>query len=95
MAKARVFGAPDRNVASPMAKVQAISSVYFPEFEEQIRQLDIIADQYEIWITEAGQKRLAKDDTFAEGATEAHQPYYEKFQSLLKELRQFAKREFQ
>src|SRR5262249_4878193 len=39
MAKVQAFGAEGRNVLSPMAKVQAISSVYFQEFEEQIRQL--------------------------------------------------------
>jgi hypothetical protein len=36
-----VFGDDDKIGMSPIAKVQAICSVYFPEFEEQIKQLDI------------------------------------------------------
>ena len=69
--------------------------VYFPEFEEQIRQLDIAADRYEIWIMTAQEKRLKGDNTFADDAVEAYQPCAEKFHSLLKELGEFAKREFQ
>jgi hypothetical protein len=92
----RVFGlGEDRKVMSPIAKVQAISSVYFPEFEDQIRELDIAADQYEIWMMTAEQKRLKKDVTFADDAKEVYQPYLQKFHSLLRELREFAMREFQ
>jgi hypothetical protein len=43
-----------------MAKVQAISSVYFPEFEEQIRQLNITADGHELWTMEAREKLSRK-----------------------------------
>jgi hypothetical protein len=49
MQNVRLFGAEDKNVMSPLAKVQAISTVYFPDFEDQIRQLDIAADQYDLW----------------------------------------------
>lgn len=46
-----------------MAEATAVTAVfdvllpvYFPEFEEQIRQLDIAADRYEIWIMSRHQR---------------------------------------
>jgi hypothetical protein len=95
MANVRLFGGEEIKVVSPMAKVQAISSVYFQEFEKQITQLDVVADKYELWAMEARQKRIQNDPTYAAGAAEAYQPYGQKFNSLLRELREFAKREFQ
>src|SRR5437868_1948308 len=34
---------------SPIAKVQSISSVYFPQFDELIHELDRASHQYRIW----------------------------------------------
>src|SRR5262245_22191134 len=78
MASVRLFGGEEIKVVSPMAKVQAISSVYFPEFEEKITQLDAAGDQYELWTMKARQKRLANDPTFADGSAETYKPYGEK-----------------
>jgi hypothetical protein len=94
-ANVRVFGGEDRNIISPIAKVQAISTVYFPEFEAQITRLNATADQYGLWAMEARQKRLRNDPTFNDGGVEAFKPYYKNFLFLLSELREFAKREFQ
>jgi hypothetical protein len=90
----RLFGGEVRNVVSPMAKVKAISTVYFPEFEGQITDLNVIATQYGIWALKAQQKRLANDPKFADGGPEAYQPYAQKLHSLQQELHEFAKREF-
>lgn len=95
MRNVRLFNAEDKNVVSPMAKVQAISSVYFPEFDAQIRELDLAGDNYELWMMNAQQKRIKEDDKFAEGAVEAYQAYFKKLLSLLQELKTFAGREFQ
>jgi hypothetical protein len=43
----------------------------------------------------AQQKRLKGDNTFTTGHVEAYKPYLDKLHSLLKELREFARREFQ
>jgi hypothetical protein len=94
MMHARAFGRGTEDRVSPMTKVLAISSIYFPDFEKQIWQLDIAADQYELWMMEAEQKRLKGDSTFADGHANAHEPYTERFHSLLMELREFAKQEF-
>jgi hypothetical protein len=89
-----LFGGEDKNVMPPIAKARAISSVCFPEFEEQITQFNRAADEYELWMMKAPQKRLQGDKKYADGAEEAYRPYFQKFLSLLKELREFAKREF-
>jgi hypothetical protein len=67
MKDVQVFGSDDQLTMSPMARVQAISLVYFPEFDAQIRELDSVADRYELWALQAKQKRLDADPTYAEG----------------------------
>jgi hypothetical protein len=45
---------------SPFSKVEAISSVYFPQFIPLIDELDDASVQYLIWINEAMLKRVSK-----------------------------------
>jgi hypothetical protein len=91
----RVFSDNDVVEASPIAKVETISAIYFPEFREQISNLDILADRYELWMIEARRKRLHNVANYADGATDVFGPYSEASLKLLKEMREFAKREFQ
>ena len=42
--------------ASPFAKVQSISSVYFPQFDELIGELDRTSIEHLLWINDAKQK---------------------------------------
>jgi len=49
------------HTVTPFAKVQSISAVYFPQFDEAVRELDAAASKLEASIYEAAQKRLSKD----------------------------------
>jgi len=90
------FGKELASAASPFWKVHAISAVYFPEFEGEIDQLDLATSQYRLWITEAGQRRLARQtDKLYDGFMEAYTPYSQKRDELLKALKEFAAKEFQ
>jgi hypothetical protein len=81
---------------SPIAKVQSIASVYFPQFSELIGELDRASGQYKIWIYNAGQKRISNNLTqFLDGFNEAHVPYAQKREALLAALKKFAHEEFQ
>jgi hypothetical protein len=94
MSKIGVFDHEGQLTLSPFAKVQAISSVYFPEFAQEISELDLAADRYEAWILDARQKRLQDEQSYLDGAKEAYNPYFERLHSLQKKLRAFARREF-
>jgi hypothetical protein len=69
----------DSNVpetVSPFAKVQSIWSVYFPQFDEGIRELDIATLQYRMWIHAAAAHRISNNKSqFLDGFSEAHAPY--------------------
>ncbi len=94
MSKIRVFDHDGQLTLSPFARVQAISSVYFPEFAQEISELDLAADRYEAWILDARQKRLEDEQSYLDGAKEAYNPYFERFHALQKELKAFARRHF-
>ena len=91
-----VLGTDEKRSMSPFARVHAISRVYFPEFESQIAALEVVARKYEMWMFHAAKNRLINDGAPSlEGLEEAYRPYAEKFRTLLNELGEFAKREFQ
>ncbi len=84
------------SAVSPFYKLQAISSVYFPQFDTKIDELDKATAGYRVWMIGAGQKRLANQiDSMSMGFVEAYEPYSEKRDGLLKALKEFAHREFQ
>ena len=90
------FGANIPETVSPFAKVQSISSVYFPQFDEAIRELDIATIQYRMWIHTAAVRRIDNNITkVSEGLTEAYTPYVQKRDALLGALKKFAHDEFQ
>ena len=73
---------------SPFAKVQSISSVYFPQFVESIAVLDQATFQYKIWIyNNPGQ--------LGAGYVEASMLYVREREALLDALKAFARDEFQ
>jgi hypothetical protein len=81
---------------SPFAKVQSISSTYFPQFDGSIRELDKASNQYRLWIYTAGQKRISNNlAQFLDGFNEAFAPYKQKLEALLNALQKFAREEFQ
>jgi hypothetical protein len=92
------FGDADaaKETASPFAKVQSISAVYFPQFSELIGELDRASDQYRLWIYKAVLKRVAKNlAQLADGFDEASLPYVRKREALLDALKKFAHEHFQ
>jgi hypothetical protein len=81
---------------SPFAKVQSISAVYFPQFSELIRELEIASTQYRFWIHTAEIRRVTNSlIQISDGFNEAHGPYVQKREALLKALQKFAHDEFQ
>jgi hypothetical protein len=76
-----------RNTVSPFAKVQSISSVYFPQFSELIGMLDFATHEYIVWIYASPK--------LGPGDVEASAPYMRAREELLDALKNFAHAEFQ
>jgi hypothetical protein len=49
---------------SSMAKIEAITITYFPEFEGSIQQFFSASNEDEMWILSTGQKRLRSEPGF-------------------------------
>jgi hypothetical protein len=82
---------------SPMAKIEAIAAVYFPQkFTKQIADVNRATIGYTFWMAKARQRRLAglSADQVTEGMTEAYQPYMRAKDALLDDLRKFAEKGF-
>jgi len=91
----RVFGdGQDLNI-SPIVKVSAIMATHFPEFDEQVRSVEVAGDEYELWMFKARQKRLNKEPNYSDGFQEPWRSYLKALNTLMNELKSFAKREFQ
>jgi hypothetical protein len=82
---------------SPITKIEAITSTYFPEFEGSVRQFDIASNKYEMWILSAGQKRVKNEPGYESliGHDDVLTEYTDKRAVFLMELKRFARREFQ
>jgi hypothetical protein len=81
--------------ASPFAKVESISAVYFPQFDELISELAQAQADYRLWIYKAERKRNIKDDHFSDGISEAFAPYAQRRDTLIDAIKKFARDEFQ
>jgi hypothetical protein len=82
---------------SPITKIEAIASTYFPEFEGVVRQFDTVSNNYEIWILSTGQKRVRNEPGYENltGHDDVVTKYTDKRAEFLMELKRFARREFQ
>ncbi len=82
---------------SPIIKIETIVSLYFPEFEDFVRQLDSASNNYEIWILDTGQKRIRNEPGYERliGHDDVLTKYTYARKAFLEELRSFARREFQ
>jgi hypothetical protein len=89
-----VYGAKEQIPVSPFAKVQAISSVYFPRFRPQVSKLELAAGQYEQWMFSAAQIRVKQGMPSIDGIGEIYGPYLSCFRGLMDDLVAFAEREF-
>jgi hypothetical protein len=93
----RAYGEDRPETVSPFAKLQSISSVYFPQFDKQIGELSRSISGYRLWISEYAKKRVAGTLNSAEpdGFPEAYAKYYDSLNLLLYALKEFATKEFQ
>lgn len=82
---------------SPMIKIEAITSTYFPEFSMSVRKLDSASNGYERWIFGMGQKRVRNEPGYDSlpGLDEVLTKYTDARADFLVELKLFAQREFQ
>jgi hypothetical protein len=93
----RVFGLGEEPGMSPFPRARAICSLYFPNLTPQLKELDIAADRYELWMMQSGQKRLQAGgrQVFDEGISDVYRPYLELRHQLLKDLEALASCELQ
>jgi hypothetical protein len=82
---------------SPITKVHAIVSTYFPEFELLLLEFEVVSSAYEGWISNTGQKRVRNEPGYENltGHDDILTKYKDKQLEFLTELRSFARREFQ
>lgn len=90
----RIFGSEKELGVNPITKALAIVSIYFPQFYDEMKEVDLAAAKFESWMFEAGQKRLAGDDNFRDGHIKAYDSYARKRINILDNLRKFAAEEF-
>jgi hypothetical protein len=83
--------------ASPFAKVQSISAVYFPQFSGLVGELDQATTPYRVWIHSVEQKRVLGEDIaqVSAGFADAFLPYAQTRAALIDALKKFAHDEFQ
>jgi hypothetical protein len=100
MAHMRYFyisGQGSQPTLSPITKIEAIVSTYFPEFTGLVRQFDSASNLYEMWIISIGRKRARNEPGYETlvGQDEVVTNYTDKRAEFLAELKRFARREFQ
>lgn len=90
-----VFGEAKPDVAPPFQQARVICGMYFPALEKKIMELDLAAQDYELWMIEAGKRRLqGKYDSLSDGMAEAYRPYRSKFADFQQEAYAYAKDRF-
>jgi len=83
---------------SPFVKVQSISAVYFPQFDELIDKLWRASTQVTSWVYYTRHERPSNNTVMApipDGFEEVLRPYMRKREALLDALKKFAREEFQ
>ena len=75
---------------SPFAKVQSISSVYFPQFSKSVRELDAVSSRYVAWIYNPQDTTLSGTGKLLE-FVEIYKPYIDKREALLDALSESAR----
>lgn len=84
---AKIYGV-GQDTESPLPKVFAIASMDFPEIMAELRQLDILASEFVLWMTRAAQKRLNGDfESVNEGLSEVFNPYLKSLSAVENKLR--------
>lgn len=94
MRQVRVFGVEAPETISPFTRVEAIATVHFPNFLPMLGELETASDAYELWMLKAGSKRLETGKPHTDGFNDVYGPTLLKLREVLKELRDYAKKEF-
>jgi hypothetical protein len=89
-----VVGIKGEITVSPFAKIQAISDVYFSQFEKAVDELGAAAQSYRMWMYEVAQHRPPKERLYEEHQKVAAS-YMAKQNALLAQLKTFSRRKFQ
>lgn len=72
----RLFDGAEVNESSPIHRATAIAALYFPDFIVELHKVEAAADQYEMWMLKAVQKRLNREfSTINDGLESAITPY--------------------
>lgn len=91
----QAYGEDIEDGISPFAKMQSISSVYFPQFDGNLNAVSTAASRYQLWISEAAQRRIAMSTNINDGFADAYRPYVTARDALVDALKTFARAEFQ
>jgi hypothetical protein len=79
---------------SPLARVEAISTVYFPQFKTLVEDLEKKSVEYRMWMATARSKReLGEGEKARFGEVEVLTPYGESRDELVEKLMEYAQRE--
>jgi hypothetical protein len=87
ISRKRIWGEQREPGMSPYAKIETIVTIHFPELRESVRELRKAGLAYEKWMLEAGGKRLNKESNIAVGFEQAYQPYMNRRDGFLEQLR--------
>lgn len=104
----RAYGMDRPSTVSPFAKIEAISALYFPQFDPSVKALKKAADDYRTWMTKAGVARLSRQEEVIKGSLDlldipemsvepsgkAYDPYGKAKDALLGQLIELARKEF-
>jgi hypothetical protein len=79
---------------SPVAKMYAISSMYFPQFIDRVLKIGTLANSVSQWVAQANLKMAQGDKSFLDDGIEGLKPLKAEMSLLLHDLLNYAAREF-
>lgn len=87
----RVYGEGGSGTPPPIQRAIAISALYFPDFLESLRELDLSSEEYMIWMIGASQRRIGGQmQNINDGFADAFKPYRERFIRLQRMIADYA-----
>ena len=89
-----VFAGPAVTTASPLPRAQAIAAIYFPSVGDDVSEVGLLGQQYQVWMFQRAQARLqGQIQELNEGLEAAWQPYYRALMTLQSRLIALAHKE--
>lgn len=92
----RVFGHEMPEKPNPISKAIAITAIHFPQFNSEILELELMTNSYHQWMFSRARARLdgTKSGELTQGFSDAYKPFLEKFNVVVKRLKDYAEAEF-